>query len=321
MVLLGRLTNCPRSLKDALDGVAYLLLRAAWSALGLLPLAVTRSVLEWLSSLVGRCDRRHREVIARNLIIAFPDLSGAERERVTDRAFRNWGRIAAELIHGATVVRNADRRWVDEVEAIATAQQRQGTGLLVLTAHTGNFELLGRIWGATSGRRISVLHRAMGNRYADSFLRRERVAMNVDSLERGVAARVILAKLHGGGMLAAPLDQNQPPGRPGVFVEMFGRPAATATVLARLSVATGAPVLPVFALWTDAGPGAVVGRPIHPPAHPVPVGQRQEVIRDLTAAYTREVEAAVRRHPDQWNWAHRRWKTRPDTSGSGRASA
>ena len=132
--------------------------------------AVTRSVLEWLSSLVGRCDRRHREVIARNLIIAFPDLSGAERERVTDRAFRNWGRIAAELIHGATVVRNADRRWVDEVEAIATAQQRQGTGLLVLTAHTGNFELLGRIWGATSGRRISVLHRAMGNRYADCLL-------------------------------------------------------------------------------------------------------------------------------------------------------
>jgi KDO2-lipid IV(A) lauroyltransferase len=312
MVLLGRLTNCPRSLKDALDGVAYLLLRAVWAALALLPLAVTRRALESLSSVIGRWDRRHREVIARNLSIAFPELSGAERDRITDQAFRNWGRIAAELVHSAAVVDSAERGWVGEVEAVATGLLREGTGLLVLTAHIGNFELVARIWGVATGRRISVLHRAMGNRFADGFLRRERAAMNVDTLERGVAAREILVRLRAGGMLAAPLDQNQPPGRPGVFVDLFGRPAATATVLARLSVATGAPVLPVFAVWTDSGPDAVVGRPVLPPVGPIPVAQRAEVIHSLTAAYNREIEAAVRRHPDQWNWAHRRWKTRPE---------
>ncbi|TFH24380.1 MAG: hypothetical protein E4H03_03780 [Myxococcales bacterium] len=309
MTLPRALAGSRASLNTAAHAVVYAALRVLWLALSLLPLSSTRRFLEGVAGWVGRFDRRHRDVIRSNLMIAFPDWSGELCESVVDLTFRNWGRVAAEVLHARRMVRDADTDWVERAEAMLSQLCREGRGVLVLTAHTANFELLGRIWGLASGRRITVLHRPMGNRVVDSFLRRERARMNVDTLGRGSAARDVLTLIARGGLLAAPLDQNQPPGRPGVFVEMFGRPAATATVLARLSLATGAPVLPVFAVWSEQGPGAVIGDPIEPG----PRGQdRDEAIRRLTTAYTVAVEEAVRRHPDQWNWAHRRWKTRPE---------
>jgi len=309
MTLLGGLSGSRASLKTAGQALAYAALRALWVPLSLLPSAWTRRFLEGVAGAVGRVDRRHRAVIRSNLTIAFPGWTGEMRERVIDRTFRNWGRVAAEVLHARRIVCEADTDWVERAEAMLPELCQQGRGVLILTAHIGNFELLGRIWGLASGRRITVLHRPMGNRFVDGFLRRERARMNVDTLGRGMGAREVLTLISRGGLLAAPLDQNQPPGRPGVFVEMFGRPAATATVLARLSLATGAPVLPVFAAWSENGPDAVIGDPIEPG----PVGpDRDEAILRLTTAYTRAVEDAVRRHPDQWNWAHRRWKTRPE---------
>ncbi|RMD82929.1 MAG: hypothetical protein D6815_07945, partial [Candidatus Dadabacteria bacterium] len=110
---------------------------------------------------------------------------------------------------------------------------------------------------------------------------------------------------------------NQLPGH-GEFVDFFGCPACTSTLLARLSLATGRPVLPVFAVWSGEICDVVVGDPIFPPPQ-VGRHERRAVVRELTARYTREVEGVIRRWPSQWNWAHRRWKTRPPGEAAGAA--
>jgi len=257
-------------------------------------------------------DRRHRDVVASNLRTAFPEWPEEERARVERQAFANWGRIAAELVHFERVAarRGENDPTIRALTASSDPLLAHGRGLLVLTAHTGNFELLARLWGRATGVEIAVFHRAMRNRRIDGFVRKGRSACSFRVLDRGGTVREALRILERGGVFVVPLDQNQLPGR-GIFVDLFGRPACTSTLLARLALVSGAPVLPVFAVWRGKDTVAEIGAPIETPGR-LHGGPKDVVVRALTECYTREIERLVRAYPSQWNWAHRRWKTRPD---------
>lgn len=298
------------------DTLVYAVFRVAWAGLRLVPLGALRSILEALGRGVWLVDRRHREVVAANLRIAFPEWAEPRRRAAERQAFANWGRIAAELLHfeRIAVERGAEDPTIRTLADASMPLLARGRGLLVLTAHTGNFELLARLWGRATGVEIAVFHRAMRNRQIDGFLRKERARCAFRVLPRGSMVREALRILAAGGVFVVPLDQNQSPSR-GVFVDLFGTPASTTTLLARLALATGAPVLPVFAVWD----GEVTTATVFPPFEPVSeladagVTDRSERLMRMTGAYSKKVEAAIRLHPDQWNWAHRRWKTRPES--------
>jgi len=298
--------------RTAADFLVYLLLRTTWGLMARIPLAPLRRALEGIGVIASRVDRRRRIVIRDNLRIAFADWADDRANATVEQSFRNWGRIVAEVVHARDFVAGAGP-WVGRAEAALSELQRDGRGVLVLTAHTGNFELMARLWGLASGHDIWVLHRPMSNRFVDEFLVAERARANVRSLGRGAGLRGAVRVLAEGGVVAIPLDQNQPPLRPGVFVDFFGRRAATATILARLSLACRVPVLPVFAAWQGDAVVADLGEPIWPPA--VGADERARVVDELTGRYSAAIERAVRLHPEQWNWAHRRWKTRPATAG------
>jgi len=292
------------------DAIVYSCFRVLWALLYAVPSRALRSGLEAVGRVAWLVDRRHRDIVADNLRTAFPDLPDAQRVAIERQAFANWGRIAAELVHFERVAAGRGRGDPTIVALAAAAEPllARGRGLLVLTAHTGNFELLARLWGRATGVEIAVFHRALKNRRIDAFVRRARGACGFRVLDRGVTVREALRILQRGGVFVVPLDQNQLPGR-GVFVDLFGRPACTSTLLARLALVSRAPVLPVFAVWRGADTVAEIGAPIDVPVDP---GRSKDALSyALTARYTREIERVVRAYPSQWNWAHRRWKTRP----------
>jgi KDO2-lipid IV(A) lauroyltransferase len=251
-------------------------------------------------------DRHHRTIVLDNLSIAFPDWPSLQRANVARAAFSNWGRIASELVHVDAMLAEPRAAGVVEMGERIREQLSFGKGLLVLSAHTANFEVLVRMAGER-GRELVVFHRAMSNELVNGHLVEARGRAHVGSLGRGASVREAVRVLARGGVIVAPMDQNQPR-RKGIFVVLFGRPACTSTFLARLSILTGAPVLPVFAVWEDEQLTARLGTVIGAPREVV---DRRATIESLTARYTSEIEAAVREYPEQWNWAHRRWKTRP----------
>ena len=104
------------------------------------------------------------------------------------------------------------------------------------------------------------------------------------------------------------MDTNMTPPQ-GVFVDFFGTPACTASGLARVALKTGAAVVPGFLVWEESERRYVLhfGERIALPNS----GDPEADILELTQRCTREIEAWVRRYPDQWLWIHRRWKTRP----------
>lgn len=298
----------------ALDRAVYIALRAVWGIAQYVPLSVLRAGLRCVSILVYAVDVRHRRIVEANLALAFPDLEQAERSRLARAAFGCWGRIAAELAHADEMATGSTLEGIRGMVARAEELGAGGRGVLALTAHTGNFELLARLLGSIGGRRVVLFHRRMANPFVGDFLVRQRAAANVGTLGRGMVVREALRVLARGEILVVPLDQNQSRKR-GVFVRFFGHPACTSTMLARLSLTTGLPVQPCFAAWDGDDLVPIMGDLIQPPRL-ARGDDRAAAIRTLTERYTQAIEALVRCYPAQWNWAHRRWKTQPEIAVS-----
>jgi KDO2-lipid IV(A) lauroyltransferase len=248
-----------------------------------------------------------------HLRIAFPEWRERERRAVLERSFANLARSFVELCTLGSLSREELRALVD-VEGFehfeAARRVLPGGGVVALTAHFGNWEILAAIMAA-HGIPIAVVQRPRDNPLLDDLAGRLRAAGGVELLPRGSAARGVLRALRDGKVVAMPLDQNAAR-REGVFVPFFGRLACTRDGPARIAMKTGAPVLPVFIERI----GDTLRHRVHahPPLDLVPEGDdRDAAVVENVARMTSVIEAAIRHAPDQWIWTHRRWKTRPRT--------
>jgi KDO2-lipid IV(A) lauroyltransferase len=93
----------------------------------------------------------------------------------------------------------------------------------------------------------------------------------------------------------------------GAFVDFFGKMACTNVGLARLAKQTGAPVVPLYVIRTEHG---FIGQ-FQPEIPWIPTGDEYFDLAENTQRYTRNIEAMIRKYPEQWFWVHNRWKTPP----------
>jgi KDO2-lipid IV(A) lauroyltransferase len=207
--------------------------------------------------------------------------------------------VADVLRPGRAMVR------IENADAIRRAAAA-GQGVLVLTAHLGNWEL-----AATRGLagfpeyrgRFHVLRRPLVPAWLDRLVtvRFRRAGLGV--LAKKGALETLLAKLAANDAVVFLLDQVAR-GRDGVAVEFFGTPTGTFRSLAIIARTTGAPVVPL-AIWR-APDGAHVLR-FEEALQPIAAAPRDWVAVN-TRAYNAALERAILAHPEQWFWAHRRWK-------------
>jgi len=279
-----------------------------WATLRALPLKRAVRVGAALGWLAMAFDVLNRAVGLRNLEIAFPEMDSAGRRDVLRGAYRNFGRLAAEWVHFYELDRDniesyvtyAGREHWDEAVAIS-----DGRGILVLTGHLGNFELLS-VAHSIYGNRIAIVHRPNRNPIVDKAINLRRARFGNLTIPRRGAGREVVRLLRDNWMVAVPLDQDS---RHGVFVDFFSKKASTSDGLARLAMATGAPVLPAFMVRNSRSCRHWIK--ILPVIPTVRTHDRVESARENTQRFTREIEKMIRSYPEQWNWIHRRWKTRP----------
>jgi KDO2-lipid IV(A) lauroyltransferase len=239
-----------------------------------------------------------RRAVARENVARALGLSPPETEAVVRAMYLHLGRSAGELL---ALDRVASRL---EIEGLAHLQAAldAGHGAILLTAHLGNWEVLVRA-AASAGRPVHVLTKRMHRGWAEAAwraLRRDGAAL---LHERGSGRRVLEA-LARGEVIGLVLDQHDAAPQ-SLRLSFFGRAAATSTGLARVALASGAPIVPVFTHRRTDGDHCVVFQPPLPP----PIGaDRATRVAALTQACLAVVEAAIRRTPSQWLWIHRRWK-------------
>jgi KDO2-lipid IV(A) lauroyltransferase len=285
-----------------------LLLPLGW-LLALLPAPLGLAVGRRLGDLLWWLLPRRRRVALDNLQRAFGrELSPAARRRLARRSFQHLG---VNLIEACRYFfRPTDvmlgRVRLMGVEHLRTAATR-GRGVLILTAHYGNWELMAAAHELT-GLPLSIVMRPLDHPLLDDLAARFRRRSGAELIVKQRAVREILQALRRQRMVGILLDQNAARSE-GVFVPFFGTLASTSKGLAVLALRTGAPVVPVF-LRREPGGGHCleVGSEVS-----VPPG---EDVAALTASFNREIEAAIRRAPEQWLWMHARWRTRPPGAAS-----
>jgi KDO2-lipid IV(A) lauroyltransferase len=279
-----------------------------WALFRALPLEAAIRTGAAFGSLTFGFDRYNRTVARRNLAIAYADLERPLRSRILRLTYRNFGRMAAEWVHFPELDRRNIEQYVEYSgrEHWDDAIRRSGgRGILVLTAHFGNFELLS-LAHSIYGNRIAIVQRPNRNPVLDDAIAARRRRFGNLTVARKGAAREVMRLLHDDWMVAVPLDLDT---RHGVFADFFGTPAATNPALARIAMATGAPVLPAFMVRQGETPRHQIT--ILPVIEVRASGDRGDCIRENTQKFTSTIEAMIRRHADHWNWIHRRWKTRP----------
>ncbi len=248
-------------------------------------------------------DRAHRRIAERNLAVAFPVRSAAERRAIARDAFKHFGRLLFELLKFSTLTPAAMlARSEFDGEDRARLAYAQGKGVLFFTGHFGFWELHA-IVHALQLEPIGVLARALDNGRLNGLLEDIRQHTGNSVIYRQGTIRRVMRMLHAGHGVALLIDQHIQ-GRDAVQVDFFERPAATTSALAALALRTGAPVVPVFALPIGRGRYRMIyEHPVEPPD-----SETEHAIRDFTQRCTDVLEMYVRRHPELWLWMHRRWR-------------
>ena len=193
---------------------------------------------------------------------------------------------------------------IEGLDHLRGVLERHGRAL-ILTAHLGNWELL-TLAPALTGYPLTVVVRALDSPALGAWADRLRRTAGVEVIDKREALRPVLGALRRGRLVGVLLDQNASR-REGVFVPFFGRPASTSRAMAVLALRTRTPVIPAFTRRLAPGSHQIT---IQPPL-PLPAAADEDAVKDLTAACTAAIEAAVRATPGQWLWAHDRWRTRP----------
>ena len=247
---------------------------------------------------------RLRRTAWRNFELAMPELGLAERARLLEGCWMNLARVIAMMAQFPRIGKDNIREFIryEGLENYLQAKAR-GRGVLVATAHLGNWEF-SAFAHALLTEPMAVVARPMDNPLLDELVTRYRAMSGNRVIGRGQNfLRPLVETLRDNGAVGILADQNVTADR-GVFVEFFGRKACVDAGLARLAHRTGAAVVPGYALWSE-----TEGRYV---LHFEPEIEMSGDAQADTQAVQARLEAAIRRAPEQWLWIHRRWKTRPE---------
>jgi KDO2-lipid IV(A) lauroyltransferase len=287
--------DAPPTLRDRL---AYGILATLLAGLLLLPYRTRVRLGGWLSARVGAPIFRIPALIRQNLARSLPDLSEHEIGRLVHEVSDNTGRTMVELASGRDFLAQAAKARVTGVGLDAVlAAHAAGRPVILVSGHFGSYDVP-RAHLASRGIQVGGIYQPPLNPLIHDRYRRLISVFGSPVFPRGRRGTGGLVKhLKSGGMAGMLVDWHL---KQGAELRFFGRPALTALSAAELALKYDCLVVPVYGLRREDGLSfdLVVEHPI---PHTTPEA--------MTQALNDSLEAMVRRHPGQWFWGQRRWKS------------
>jgi KDO2-lipid IV(A) lauroyltransferase len=271
----------------------------AWTPLPLL--YVYGDILYFITFYVARW---RVDLARRNLAAAFPDMPAAERETILRQNYRNLARTLMEAIWGSRASGEAlMRRVAFENPAVIEKYKAAKQSVVLLTAHTCNWEWLLLAAGARFGIPIDAVYKTLRLKVVDAFTRemRSRFGGNPIPFENFVFELLKRAgEARAYGLLA---DQTPVKRMPKYWTKFLNQDTAFFLGPERIARYLDAPVLYVEMKRAGAGRYSVH---LHVLAEP-PYEDEDAGVK-IAEAYARGLEATIRAHPADWLWIHNKWK-------------
>lgn len=249
---------------------------------------------------------KHKLIALHNLTRSFPEKSLTENLQIIKDTYACFALTFIEFLQILYLNRDNLHRRVS-VKGLEHYEKacREGKGVLLFTAHFGNWEM-GNAALAILSKPPIFMARTLDSPFLEEITTSVRSRLGIGNIHKKNVMSSILSQLRKGEVLKLLIDQNAA-AREGVFVNFFGRPACATTGIALMAIHTGAAVLPVF---TTRMPDGRYLTEIGPRVETVNTGNRDQDVLQNTQNYNTIIENHVRKYPGQWLWLHQRWKTK-----------
>jgi len=254
--------------------------------------------------------RKQRKIALESLTIAFErEKSKDEIQQIARDCFTFMAKAGLEIMFLMDKPKLLKKgvEFVDKKNLEAALAK--GKGVILVSAHFGNFPLmLAKL--SLEGYKTAGIMRYMRDERAEKVFMAKRTQVGIKTIysqPRKVCVENSLRTLRNNELLFVPIDQNF--GAGGVFVDFFGRKAATATGPVVLALRTQAAILPCFIVRQKDDRHKI----IFEPALNLEKGRDyQETVTINIQKLTNIIESYIRKYPAEWGWIHRRWKSKPD---------
>jgi len=293
-----------------LDVVQYGGLRAFVAVIRFLPLNIAALLGRFMAYAGYVVDRKRHTIARENLRNAYgDDLSDRQIEKIIRGLYLHLASVGIDFVKLPRIVNATNWQNYFEVEGLEFAEKARetGKGIIFVTGHVGNWEVLGCAMEFLFNQPVHSIAKHMENPFADRFFTKLREDGGQKIIFTENASREIIRVLKHNKLLGILVDQNAKGNS--IFVDFFGQKAATTRSAATLSLKMGAPIIMLFAR-------RITGRykfkiSVSKPIEIEKTGNLEKDVYNLTQLYTTIIESHIRENPHEWLWIHRRWKTRP----------
>jgi Kdo2-lipid IVA lauroyltransferase/acyltransferase len=260
-----------------------------------------------LGSLAYYFATRTRKLTIDHLSMAFPEKSQDQIRQLARNNFKMLAKNTGEIIRTSRIKTLEDLNKVLVTHGFGHFEkaQQKGKGVIFLTCHMGPFDLQVTNM-ALRGLNPNIIGTPMKDPRLNDLLWNYRNAHGAIAIERGRETFRMIKILKSGGSVALLIDQDTKVKT--VFVNFFGKPAATPVGATVLAMKTGAAIIPTYVHLGEDGMQHMHILPEIPMR--ITANEEDDIVYN-TQILSNFIEDTVRKHPDQWVWMHERWKTKP----------
>jgi len=291
-----------------LDWLGYLGLRILLIFINMFDVETNLRTARFLGRLLWKHYHRGRQRALENLRASFPDKSEEWIHETGRRSFEQIVMLAIDVVFTPRLVKKCNWRDYSRYKNAERAKwiMKEGKGLLMVTGHYGNFEIIGYLLGLF-GFNIYSIARPLDNRFINDYLYGVRRRVGQKVIDKRGASELMDKMVSEGATLCFIADQDA--GKKGIFVDFFGRKASTYKSIGLLAITSNIPICVGYARRT--GNRFFFEICATRMILPEEWAERENPLEWVTAEYTRAIEQFVREEPSQYWWLHRRWKHRP----------
>jgi KDO2-lipid IV(A) lauroyltransferase len=291
-----------------LDWLLYVVVRLLLVVLSLFDIETNLAFARFLGDLLWRHYGRGRQRALENLRASFPDQSEEWIRQTGRHSFQQLVMLTVDILFTPRLVHKHNWRRYSRYRQAEYVKwmMKERRGLIMVTAHYGNFEIIGYLM-SLFGFEIWSVARPLDNKYLSRYVYGVRQRRGLRLIDKKGAAERMPGIVAQGSTLGFIADQDA--GRKGIFVDFFGRKASTYKSIGLLALTYNLPIVVGCCRRIDNRFffELALTRIIFPNEW----ADKEDPLTWVTTEYSRAIEAFVREDPTQYWWVHRRWKTRP----------
>jgi len=265
---------------------------------------------KFIGNILRYLSKTRANVTLSNIKMALPELNESEQVRIMNGSYHNLGITLIELLSIPIITKQDIEKYFKfkNLELVQEVHNR-GKGLIFISGHFGNWELIAYSMGILTGIPITIVAKPQSNQVSDKILNSYRSKGGNKIVPMASAAREIFSSIRSNGAIGLLVDQSAD-WQKDIFVDFFGHPAVTYEAPAKLSFKFDVPIIIGFAVRQDDYTYNVEMKELDRSG----LENYPDPIKELTIRHVQELENIIRKHPEQWSWQHKRWKHKPLSS-------